>query len=105
MHTALLRLGKRQGIGVIYFNVPGAPNRARLTPPRLNIWDNAWGAFWPARDRNGEWLIRGARLDWHRPMVKHELQRLIADLPAPSGWDVLRGDAPAGPERYRGDRS
>jgi hypothetical protein len=81
MNTRLLRLARRHSDGVRQWSVPGAPNAVKLVPGRLTVW-GIMAAHWPAIDKDGDWIMRGCRLDWHRSVAKAEIRKLIEGVAA-----------------------
>lgn len=79
MDVRLLKLSTRDRNGVRRWIVPGHDNVAKIVPARLSIF-KAMSAHWPAVDpRDGSPLVHGARLDWHRTLVKQEIKKLITE--------------------------
>lgn len=79
MNTTLLRLvryPRRSSRNAWVWSVPGSGN-----PVVLHFEHSFWrvpAVTWPAKDRrDGSEIVRGARLDWHRSVVKNELRALI----------------------------
>lgn len=80
MNTRLLRLGRRHRDGSRQWAVPGAPNAIKMLPAHMSLW-GVRSVSWPALDRDGSWMIRGCRLDWHRSVAKNEITKLLEGIP------------------------
>lgn len=78
MNAKLLRKATRHRDGVRTWTVPGAPNAVKLVPASKSQW-GVPAVFWPALDNDGNWIMRGVRLDWHRGIAKAELRKLIKE--------------------------
>ncbi len=75
MNISILRLATRSTRGVRYWSVPGFGNHAKFLPANLSMW-KAQAVYWPARDDKGD-MVRGARLDIHKAVVRSEIHKLI----------------------------
>lgn len=77
MNVNLLRLARRHASGVRAWRIPGAGNAAKIVPASKSWWPGTMAVYWPSVDpRNGEECLRGARLDWHKSIIRAELRKL-----------------------------
>ena len=76
MNDALLRLARRRRNGERQWSVPGMPHAVTATPGRRSFFGTL-AVHWPAREASGEWAVRGARVDWHRTVIKAEIRKLM----------------------------
>lgn len=78
MNTALLRkmrYQRQRGLTAWVWDVPGYNN-----PIVLHKVNRTWEApsvSWPRVDTPGKGLVRMARLDWHRSVIRGELTKLL----------------------------
>ena len=78
MNVNILRLSRRDKSGARFWIVPGFGNGAKVLPASRSLWPETMSAHWPAKDRNGDEILRGARLDWHKSLIKNEIRMLLA---------------------------
>jgi hypothetical protein len=61
--------------------VPGVPHSIQAIPDGWNQNGISTTTLrWPDRDASGEWIVRGARFDWHGRMAFHEIRKLLRGL-------------------------
>lgn len=91
--VAILRASRRYRNGVREWVIPGAPNAVKLLPTGKSMWPDAASFSWPWRKPDGEWILRGVRLDWHRSIAKAAALEIIAGMTADNRTpDQVRAD-------------
>lgn len=76
MNTAILKLATRSPNGVRRWPAPvGCSNGFKFIPARISMW-GVPAVYWPAQDQFGE-MIRGARLDQNKALIRREIAALI----------------------------
>jgi hypothetical protein len=75
MKTSILRMSIRASNGVRRWIVPGYSNCVRVIPASKSNFGTLT-VQWPAKDHKGE-LVRGARLDWHKPIIRAAITELL----------------------------
>lgn len=83
MNTRLLRMARRDTDGRSWDMPNGIPPATSL----LKDWTvqalttRTHTVYWPARDSDGSWMLRGARFDWHGRTAFREIRKLLRTLP------------------------
>lgn len=77
MNTRLLRAIRAPELGSIYWRVPGFSHG--IGYHRKHPFWRVEAVTWPVMV-DGYEVLRSARLDWHRDVIKNELRRLLKQV-------------------------
>lgn len=79
MNTALLKLATRHSrYGTRQWTVPSAGNGVKVVPASKSFWPGTMSVYWPAWNKTRQCEeLRGARLDWHKKMIRAALLDII----------------------------
>ena len=80
MDISILRLARRYKNGARRWTCPGFGVGAQILPTGKGHWPDAMSVSWPCADPNhpGGRILRAARLDWHKSIIKRGVRDLLA---------------------------